>query len=280
MSKHVLISGVTSHLGGLIADKLEADGFAVTRTARSALRPEGSQKLDLTDEAAVRQAASGHDIAVLCPILSTAAPAARWLSEEGVKQLIVFSSNNVAVDHQSPVYQSLRKAEDALTDLEAKVTVLRPTMIYGYPGDGNLSRLLTMAQRLGALPCPGSGRALQQPIFVEDVGDAVSHLANRDVSPGTYTIGGPEVLSAADLFAVALKAVGRSERMVLRIPLAPLNWSVSAAERLGLKLPISTTQLQRIESDKTAAGQAPFGFVARVSVSEGLTRLAKAMSQS
>jgi len=274
MNQRVLTSGITSFLGNMIADKLEADGQRVTRTARSPLRPEGTDKLDLSDEAAVRAAAAGQDIAILCPILSVSAPAARWLAEEGVHRLVLFSSNNVAIDQSSPVYEALRQAERSLADVEATITILRPTMIYGYPGDGNLSRLFTFAKRLGFLPCPGSGGALQQPTFVDDVANAAVYAATTKGSEGTFAIAGPEILSTRDLFGAALRAAGRSNRLVLPLPLAPVRALTGFAQGTGIKLPISTTQLDRLERDKTAVGDLLPGFQSTVSIDEGLTKLA------
>ena len=58
-------------------------------------------------------------------------------------------------------------------------TILRPTMIYGAPGDRNMSRLLALLIRARrglpgvglpvVLPVPGGGRGLQQPVHVADI---------------------------------------------------------------------------------------------------------------
>ena len=54
-------------------------------------------------------------------------------------------------------------------------------MIYGAPGDRNLSRLLVLLRRTPVLPVPASA-GLQQPVHVADVADAVLAAAER---PGT-----------------------------------------------------------------------------------------------
>ena len=54
-------------------------------------------------------------------------------------------------------------------------------MIYGAPGDRNLSRLLAVLRRAPLLPVPGGGRHLQQPVHVADVADAVLNAAQHRV---------------------------------------------------------------------------------------------------
>ena len=78
-----------------------------------------------------------------------------------------------------PVQGRAAGAERQIRESGLKWTILRPTMIYGAPGDRNLSRLLTAARHacpglpVRCLPVPGGGRQLQQPVHVADVAGAV-----------------------------------------------------------------------------------------------------------
>ncbi len=72
-------------------------------------------------------------------------------------------------------------AEQRIAESALDWTILRPTMIYGAPGDRNLSRLLPLLRRAPVLPVPGGGH-LQQPVHVADVAHAVLAAAER---PGT-----------------------------------------------------------------------------------------------
>ncbi|MEM1379725.1 MAG: NAD-dependent epimerase/dehydratase family protein [Pseudomonadota bacterium] len=273
----ILVSGAAGVLGARIADALAADEHRVTRAARRADRPPGMLQLDLTDEAAVRAAAAGHQTAILCPILTVSAPAAHWLAEEGIERLVLFSSNNVAVDPQSSVYTALRQAEESLSAICVPITILRPTMIYGYPGDGNLSRMLQLAHRYGALPCPGSGEARQQPVHVDDVARAACAAALSTDLVGTYAVAGPDIITAKALFAAILHAAGKNPDRVIPIPLAPLKGIARAAEALRLPFPLTTAQLARFETDKTAAGPPLPDTPAKTTLADGLAALSKAL---
>lgn len=273
----VLVSGTTGAVGHEIAERLDDRGLTVTRSGRKPAKGLRKLTLDLTDEAGVRAAAKGHDAAILAPILSVSAPAARWLAEEGVRKIVVFSSNNVGIDADSPVYQALAEAERSLSGLDAEVTILRPTMIYGHAGDGNLGKLMQFALKRGFLPCPGSGRALQQPVFYEDVAAAgVEALLSSQT--GIYSVSGPEALSQKELFGRVLAAAGKNRGAVVTIPLAPLRMVAGAAEALGLTLPLSTVQLARFERDKTPTLPSLPGVAPAVSLAEGLERLAEELA--
>ncbi|GGY52393.1 SDR family oxidoreductase [Parvularcula lutaonensis] len=275
----VLVSGTTGAVGHEVAGRLEGRGAAVTRASRKPAKGLRHKTLDLTDEAGVRAAAQGHDAAILAPILSVSAPAARWLTEEGVRRIVVFSSNNVGIDADSPVYRALAEAERTLSGIDAEITILRPTMIYGHAGDGNIATLMRFALKYGFLPCPGSGRALQQPVFYEDVAEAAVQ-AVMAADAGVFAVAGSEALPQKELFSRVLGAVRKGNGAVLTVPLAALRAAAKAAEAVGLKLPLSTAQLARFERDKTPTLPQLPGFAPSVSLSEGLERLAEDLADT
>ena len=77
--------------------------------------------------------------------------------------------------------------------------------------------LLDRLSRLPAVPVSGSGRALYQPVWAEDVADAVMAALSNGAS-GSYDLAGPQVLSYDDIVRTALRASGRRRRL-LHVPL-------------------------------------------------------------
>jgi uncharacterized protein YbjT (DUF2867 family) len=105
--------------------------------------------------------------------------------------------------------------------------ILRPTMIYGYPGDGNLSRLLKLLARLPVFPRLGSGKASQQPIHVEDLARlAAALVSNEWNAAGLLAVGGPQTLPHQDLIATARQASGH-RGIDIPVPLGPIRALVS-----------------------------------------------------
>lgn len=283
----VLVVGANRPLGARIALGLRAGGHEVLATRRTpsdldeTLETAGIALgvLDLAGLEAVKALAADIDAAVLTPILSTSRPAILALSEAGVRRGVAFSSNNVAIVGPDPVYDGLRAAEGEILASAPGWAILRPTMIYGYPGDKNLSRLMALAARWPVVPRPGSGRAMQQPVHIDDLARlAVALAVGSWPASGILPVGGPDRLSHAEMVRRAVSAA-RPGRAVLPLPLAPGRWAVSALKALGLPSPLSPAQLRRVELDKGAVDPAaiPPGLQPQVSLEEGLTRLASEM---
>lgn len=278
----VLVAGAAGALGLRIASTLAKRGdrvIAAYRTERpdalAALRAGGctTLRLDLTDLAASADAIAAADAAVLVPILAVSGPAARAALCRAAPRLMLFSSNNVAVDFDSPVYATLRAEEAALARRAGAATVIRPTMIYGHAGDASLSDLLRKARRWPLLPVPGTGRALQQPIHVDDLAALAVHLLDSPPRERVVTAAGPDAVSLTALCQAAARAVGRSPRIV--VPLPPLAVVARIAAGLGLRGPLSIDQLARIERHKTPVGPTPTDWRPLIGLEEGLARLAR-----
>ncbi|MEM9738487.1 MAG: hypothetical protein AAF829_01365 [Pseudomonadota bacterium] len=256
--KPILVVGTGRPLGAGIALRLLREGNPViaTRFERKAfdgpLAEAGAclKSLDLRDSSAIGSIAPNISAAVLVPILSLSGPAARQLAEGGVSRGVVFSSNNVAVAPEAPVYKALAAAEDEILSGAPDWAVLRPTMIYGHLGSDALAGLLRRAAEAPVLPIPGRGSALQQPIHIRDLQALVIGLASAAwPARGILPVGGAQVLSQAELLGEVYRALGRPPR-VLRVPLGPARFLARCADHLGITLPLDRHQLARIDRDK------------------------------
>jgi uncharacterized protein YbjT (DUF2867 family) len=125
-------------------------------------------------------------------------------------------------------------------------------MIYGDPGDRNLSRLLALLRRVPVLPVPG-GSHLQQPVHAADVADAVLAAAKRPRAAGhTYDLAGPEALTFNELLRTSARAVASRTRFV-PVPLPPVIAAARGYELLSRNPKIRVEQLRRLAEDKAFA---------------------------
>ena len=86
---------------------------------------------------------------------------------------------------------------------------------------------------LPVMPISGSGRALYQPIWAEDVARCViADLESEDGGDRLHILSGPQTLSYAEMGTVIAKASGR-ERPLLRVPLNLVHLSLAAAKLLA-----------------------------------------------
>ncbi|MEL6567386.1 MAG: hypothetical protein AAFQ22_03135 [Pseudomonadota bacterium] len=285
---HVLVVGAGRPLGAQIALNLLKAGHRVTATRHqrrnfdAVLEAAGAElaSLNLRDLEAVDALAPGLDAAILVPILSLSGPAAQRLGEKGLSRGVVFSSNNLSVAPEAPVYQELAKAEAALLETAPDWAVLRPTMIYGHLGSDALAGLMRRVASAKFLPIPGSGRALQQPLHIDDLTRLSCALVTGEWrGRGVLPVGGPDVLSQADLLRAVCEALGRTP-IIMRLPASPARLVARLAHGLGVKLPLDQHQLARIDRDKHVQEPAgiPEAFLPTTDLGDALRDMARRLN--
>ncbi|MFM7313899.1 MAG: NAD-dependent epimerase/dehydratase family protein, partial [Cyanobium sp.] len=163
-------------------------------------------------------------------------------------------------------------AEAAITASGLQATILRPTMIYGTPGDRNMIRLVRWLDRWPLLPVVGPGRALQQPVHVRDVAWAVVQALDTPASIGRQlNLSGAAPLTYNEVVRLTALALGRRVQR-LHLPVGPVRAALRLAERLAVRLPIKAEQILRLNEDKVFShaeaadvlGFAPIDFAAGI----------------
>jgi nucleoside-diphosphate-sugar epimerase len=128
--------------------------------------------------------------------------------------------------------------------------ILRPTLIYGYGRDKNVTEILCFVRRWGCFPLLGRADGLRQPVHVDDVATAcVSALTVPAAGNRTYNLSGGETLSYRDMVCRVFAAIGKIPHLVtvprwlFRLALIALrllpryrNWTTEMAERMNRDL--------------------------------------------
>lgn len=178
------------------------------------------------------------------PALIPALAAAR------VERLVILSSTGVHTRLPSVAAAAKRAGEDVVRAASLAWTILRPTMIYGRPGDRNVERLLRWLRSCPVLPMPGGGAVPQQPVHVDDLADAILACLDRpDSARQTFDLGGPEALSLGELVRECGRALGRRPLLV-PVPLGPAHGAVRFARALRLPTPVRPEQILRLTESK------------------------------
>ncbi len=277
----VLVAGAGGAVGFEIVRALRADGCDVVATYRT--RRDGvdarlsalgarAVRWDMADETRGRALLADVDGAVFVPILTASERAAALAPD---KRLVFFSSNNIAIDPQAPVYAALRAAEDRVRAVSPAATILRPTMIYGYPGDGNLSVLMRAMRRAPLTPMIGNSRALQQPVFYRDLARAAADLVASDgPAPDTVAVAGPTPVTQGQLYRAVRDAAG-GKGALLPVPAPIAGAAARAAAAIGLRPLLTPAQIKRANRDKTPVGDNV--LLGATALAEGLRELAGAL---
>ncbi len=143
-------------------------------------------------------------------------------------------------------------------------TIVRPAVIYG-AGDGFITRLKRLAQRLPVLPLIGAETKMQ-PVWVEDVARALARMpADKQAIGETIELAGPEVFSLEEIARIVLDELGLKRRIV-RVGDGIARFIASLAEWLP-RPPITLDQLELLRHDNVATGDpfpARYGHPARL----------------
>lgn len=147
--------------------------------------------------------------------------------------------------------KSLReKIEQKIKESKLNWTILRPTMIYGMPGDRNMERLIKVVNKFPIHPILGSGNHLLQPIHVTDLAKAiVTSYQSKKTFQKAYNLSGKEPLS----YRNCVKTIAeRLCKKIIFIPL-PKTFSYYLAE-ICLRIPffpnIKGEQVLRLNENK------------------------------
>jgi uncharacterized protein YbjT (DUF2867 family) len=279
----VLVTGATGFTGSRLIPLLLQNGFQVRaltrptsdRTPLSALTVEWVTG-DLSDTQALTAALRGVDALVNIASLGFghADNIIASAKAAGVKRGIFISTTAIFTQLNAGSKSVRLAAEEAIQASGLDYTILRPTMIYGSPRDRNMWRLIRLLKVTPVFPIFGDGESLQQPIFVDDVAQAVLLALKEDKTIGkSYNIAGKAPLTYNQVIDTVALALGK-RIWKLHIPHRPVVHVLQFIERLRLRirLPIKAEQVLRLNEDKSfsyADAQRDFGFSPR-SFEEGI----------
>lgn len=261
----ILVSGASGFIGARLVKRLQAAAMDCRPMFRHTQGVPGEVIANLDDPAALQRACEGVDTIFHCAGHAHAF-ASRGLTDEalhwrvnfegtqrlgeiaqaaGVRRFVFLSTvkampepeggcldEAAAGEPESAYGQAKRAAERVLlanaTSCGMAVCCLRPVMVYGAGGRGNLERMAAMVRRgfFPPLPETGNRRSL---VHVEDLIDAMLLVAREPLARGrTYIITGPEAPSGRQLYDALRLVMGMSARNI-----AVPAWLLAAAARLG-----------------------------------------------
>lgn len=126
------------------------------------------------------------------------------------------------------------------------------------PGDALFGTLADLAGLLPVWPLIGGGSTRLQPVFVEDVAEAVVRiLADPGTAGRVYELVGPRVYTLRDLVEFTLRILGK-RRLLMPIPFALAEIQARLFELLPSP-PLTTGQVDLLKIDSVASGGLP-GF--------------------
>jgi len=277
----VVVFGGTGFLGRRMVRHLRDYGFAVRVATRhperaKALFDDGALvtavKADIQDDASVARAVSGawgvvnavslyaekggrtfHGVHV-----EAAARLAVAARRAGVERLIQLSGIGADPHSRSPYVRSRGEGEAAVCDAFPTATIVRPSAMFAAE-EGFTASIASMMHKTSVFPLFGTGATRLQPVFVEDVAEAIARILAAPAPAPLYEFGGPEVFTYKGLLQTLCGRVGR--RCFL-LPLPFPLWSLLARVAEWLPHPpLTEGMVALMRQDNVVSGRLP-GFAA------------------
>ena len=192
----------------------------------------------------------------------------------GVHRFINMSQNGADSRLPYRFLASKGRAQDYVAASGLDWTALRPSVIWG-PQDefANVQARLIKLTPL-VFPIVGDGSTRFQPVWVGDVVAVVARcLDDASTIGGEYALGGPEVLTYAQIVRRVLEAMG-ARRLTINVPVPLLRPVVKLMEVALPNPPVTTSLLDLLKVDNAVADNAltrVFGITPRPFTPENLS---------
>jgi len=270
----VTVFGGTGFLGRRIVRNLRLHGFCVRVASRHPDRghalvgPDDAQlravKADVRDQRLVADALADAYGAVNAVSLyleqgletfhsvhvESAQRVAAQAQRAGVRRLVHVSGIGADPRSQSLYIRKRGEGELAVREAFAEAILIRPAVMFGRD-DAFLTTILKLLNRLPLFPMFGNGQMRLQPINVEDVGEAIAKILQREqTGPNMFECGGPSVYSYEELLRVVANAAG-IKPILLPVPIAAWGALAWISEMLPSP-PITRNQVELMQIDSTS----------------------------
>jgi len=177
---------------------------------------------------------------------------AQMAAKEGVTQLIHMSALGVDIASSSRYARSKRDGEQAVLAAFPQATILRPSVIFGVEDDF-FNRFAHMAATAPALPLIGGGKSLMQPVYVQDVADAIAKIAENPSHAGKiFELAGTEQISFRAILEWIMQQTGL-QRMLVNLPFS-LAQIIGQCAALLPTPPITADQVRLLKYDNILTG--------------------------
>ncbi|MER9305389.1 complex I NDUFA9 subunit family protein [Mesorhizobium sp. M0293] len=276
----VTVFGGTGFLGRRIVKRLLERGFTVRAASRhparvvpvfsSITRMPEAVEADILNASSIGSAIAGSEAIVNAVSLyveqgvqtfervhvEAAAKLAAASRDGKVDQFVQISGIGSDPQSDSNYIRARGRGEIAVQGAFPGAFIVRPAVMTG-PDDAFLTTIVRLIRLLPVYPLFGDGGTRLQPVYVEDVAEAVSRLIDGRSHKGSpaFEFGGPRIYTYKELLREIARQLDTHIRL-MPVPFAAWNALAGVAELLPAA-PITRNQVDLMRHDNVAAIDAP-----------------------
>lgn len=277
------MTGASSQIGDVLLPLLLRHSYKVTAWSRQQCRATNKRaslvwaNVDLTEPVVIpEQVGTLLHLASIELLPGLLEAQQKFFALSRSLRIIVISSCSVTAkahshsERERAQAKRLARAEQEVQALAVRdghrLTILRPTMLYGVGRDGTIAVMQRFVRRYYCLPMPVQSSGLRQPVHVADVASAMLLALESQASIGrVYELGGAERLSIQQLARRIFVDNQRSPR-VIPVPLVVLRIGIYFMRYFKGRADWTPALLARAEEDQLADNTracADFGYAPR-----------------
>ena len=266
----ILVTGATGFIGRYLVSELLDSGLTVRALvrseARSVILPENTQIVvgDILNLSSLRGACEGVDGVIhlastirevgdftfqrlnyhgTCNVISA-------IKETGIKRFVYTSAVGSTSNPSISYLHSRWMAEQEIIRSDIPSTILRFSVGFG-PGDQFFNQIAALVKLLPIVPVVGDGKAIFQPIHVNDIARCISEAYMQDNKISrTVDIGGPEYHTYDEIVEVISETLG-TKTLKMHTPISLMSPIAMLLEALVPSPPVTPEQLKILKLNNT-----------------------------
>lgn len=265
----ILITGASGFIGRALVDSLRSAGHRVIAASRHRATAPDSIDADFTHELAPAQwlpKLAGVDVVINAvgilrekgeqtfDRIHTRGPQALFAAcaRAGVPRIIQLSALG-AESGVSGYFRSKRAADEYLSHLPVRWTIVQPSLVFGIGGAS--ARLFTRLASLPVIPLPNGGHQRVQPIHLDELVTAIVRIATTSAMEGRrVALVGPEPVELKELLRRLRRRLQLSPPRFVTIPAALMRIGARVAEVIPGSL-LDRETLAMLDAGNTASPQ-------------------------
>ncbi len=277
-SRLITIIGGSGFIGHHLVGRLAAKGYRIRLAVRdtekaAALMTQGNvgqvvgMQTNIRNAASVERAVAGADIVInLVGLLfqagaqkfdavhmDGAGTVAKAAKVAGAGQLIHMSALGASPTSESNYARTKAAGEDLVREAFDGATILRPSVVFG-AGDDFTNKFACLTSVAPALPLLDGGASRMQPVWIEDLADAIVAIIERPDHQGKiWEFGGPEALPLKEIIGAILKVTERS-CFIAPLPESMMRFMAFFMQMVPGKPPLTPDQVRLLKTDNVVSG--------------------------